>query len=97
MAMECLLTATVVREATDVPPGRRGVSVRFTDCLGNFAYAECSSSYPATMERLNSLCLGDPVSVRGHVAVVPGSRKNRLGSLKVSITGLMTLGSGETE
>lgn len=92
MSMECLLTGTVIREAADVPHGRRAVSVRFTDCLGSFAYAECSSTYPATVERLDRLRLGDPVAVRGHVAVVRGDRKTRLGSLKVAITGLMTLG-----
>jgi hypothetical protein len=97
MAMECLLTATVVREAKQVAPGRHGVSVRFTDCLGNFTYAECSSTYAPTVDRLNELRLGDQVAVRGHVAVVPGDRKTRLGSLKVSITGLMTLGNGEME
>jgi hypothetical protein len=97
MAMECLLTATVIRGAKQVAPGRHSVSVRFTDCLGNFAYAECSSTYKPTVDRLNKLSLGDPVAVRGHVAVVPGNKETRLGSLKVSITGLMTLGNGEME
>ncbi|MGF6879039.1 hypothetical protein [Paraburkholderia sp. MM5477-R1] len=93
MSMECLLLATVVREAWNAPAGRRAVSVRFTDCLGNFAYAECSSTYPATVERLNGLRMGDPIAVRGHVAVVP-SKKHDASNLKVSITGLLI--NGET-
>lgn len=97
MAMECLLTATVIREAKQIAPGRHSVSVRFTDCLGNYTYAECSSTYPLTVDRLNELRLGDQIAVRGHVAVVPGDKRTRLGSLKVSITGLMTLGNGEME
>jgi hypothetical protein len=95
MSMECLLTATVVREAVELAKGRYGVSVRFTDLLGNFAYAECSSTYPTTVDRLIAMRLGDPIAVRGHVAVVP-SKKHGLGNLKVSITGLMTLRNGET-
>ncbi|MFL9987242.1 hypothetical protein [Paraburkholderia sediminicola] len=97
MAIECLLTGTVTREArlmtSHAQKRRYVIAMTVVDFLGSRCYVDCSSDYPATTETLKSLQLGDVIAVRGHVAVTNKSRanKNEAGCLKVSITGLMTL------
>ena len=100
MSIECLLTGTITRESRlmtgRAQKSRCVVSMTVVDFLGSRCYVDCSSDYPATIQTLENLKLGDVIAVRGHVAVSNKSRanKNEAGCLKVSITGLMTL---ETE
>lgn len=100
MSIEALLTGTVIKEATCNPNaahgGRYDFSATFTDFLGTRCYAVCSSNHPETVEAMLAIRVGDVVAVRGHVAVMLGEDKSRspkkgTGSLKIGITGLMTL------
>lgn len=100
MAIEALLTATVIKEATRHPNAIHGerfeFSAAFTDFLGTRCYAVCSSNHPETIEAMLAIRVGDVVAVRGHVAVIRSEensslRKKGVGSLRIGITGLMTL------